>query len=48
MSPTLFNLHGEYIMKELLDEVADFEIGGMIINEFRFGDETAILAETKN
>ena len=32
MSPILFNLYGEYLMKEALAEVGDFKIGGRIIN----------------
>ena len=28
MSPILFNLYEEYLMKEALDEVGDFNIGG--------------------
>ena len=31
MSPILFNLHGEYLMKEELVKVGDFKIGGRII-----------------
>ena len=33
MSPILFNLYGEYLMKEALAEVGDFNIGGRIINK---------------
>jgi Reverse transcriptase (RNA-dependent DNA polymerase). len=32
MSPILFNLYGEYLIKETLAEVGDFKIGGRIIN----------------
>ena len=36
MSPILFNLCGEYLMKEALTEVRDLKIGGRIINKVRF------------
>ena len=32
MSPILYNLYGDYLMKEALAEVGDFKIGGRIIN----------------
>ena len=41
-SPILFNVYGEYLMKEKIDDVGDFKIGRMIINKMRFADETAI------
>ena len=47
MSPILFNLYGEYLIKEALAEVGDFKIGGRIIKKVRFVDETAIIAKTQ-
>jgi len=47
MSPILFNLYGEYLMKESLAEVVDFKIEGRIIIKIRFVDDTAIMAKTK-
>ena len=47
MSPILFNLYGEYLIKEALTEVGDFKIGGRIINKARFADDTAIIAKTQ-
>ena len=47
MSPILFNLYGEYLMKEAFTEVGDFKIGGRIINKVRFADDTAIIAKTQ-
>ena len=47
MSPILFNLYGEYLMKEALTEVGDFKIGGRIINKVRFADDKAIIAKTQ-
>ena len=31
LSPSLFNLYSEYLAKEALDELGDFNIGGQII-----------------
>ena len=47
MSPYLFNLYGEYLMKEALAQVGDFKIGERIINKVRFADDTAIIAKTQ-
>ena len=47
LSPILFNLYGEYLMKEALAEVGDFKIGARIINTVRFADDTAIIAKTQ-
>jgi Reverse transcriptase (RNA-dependent DNA polymerase). len=44
MSPILFNLYGEYLMKEALAKVGDFKIGGRIINKMRF---LAVIAKTQ-
>ena len=42
MLPILFNLNGEYLMKETFAEVGDFKIGGRIINKIRFADDLLI------
>ena len=34
-------------MKEALDEVGNFKVGGRIINKVRFVDDTAIIAKTQ-
>ena len=47
MSPILFDLYGEYLMKEALAEVGDFKIGGRIINKVRFAEDTAIITKTQ-
>ena len=47
MSPILFNLYGEYLMKEALAEFGHFKIGGMIIDKVRFADDPAIIAKTQ-
>jgi hypothetical protein len=33
MSPILFNLYWEYLMKEALAEIGDFKIGGRIVKD---------------
>ena len=43
MSLILFNLHGEYLIKE----VVYFKIGGGIVNKVRFSDDTAIIVKTQ-
>ena len=42
MSPILFNLYGEYLMKKAVTEVGDFKIGGRIIKKVRFAEDMAI------
>ena len=43
MSPILFNLYGEYLMKKALAEVGDLKIGGRIVNQARFADDQLYL-----
>ena len=47
MSPCLFNLYAEYIMKNAeLDEVqAGIKIAGRNINNLRFADDTTFMAK---
>jgi len=49
MSPCLFNLHAEYIMRNAgLDEPqAGIKIAGRIINNLRYSDDTTLMAESK-
>ena len=49
MSPCLFNLHAEHIMRNAgLDELqAGIKIGGRNINSFRYVDDTTLMAESK-
>ena len=46
MSPILFNLYGEYLMKGALAEFKDFKIVERI-NKVRFVDNMAIIAKTQ-
>ena len=49
LSPCLFNLHAEYIMwTARLDEAqAGIKIVGRNINNFRYADDTTLMAESK-
>ena len=49
LSPCLFNLYAEYIMWNAgLDEAqAGIKITGRNINNLRYADDTAIMAESK-
>ena len=50
LSPCLFNLHAEYIMRNVgLDEAqAGIKIAGRNINNPRYADDTTLMAESKN
>ena len=49
LSPCLFNLNAEYIMRNAgLDEAqAGIKIAGRNINNFRYADDTSLMAESK-
>ena len=49
LSPCLFNLHSEYIMRNArLDEAkAGIEIAGRNINNLRYADDITLMAESK-
>ena len=49
LSPCLFNLHAEYIMQNSgLDEAqARLKISGRNINNFRYADDTTLMAESE-
>ena len=49
MSPCLFNLHAEYIMRNAgLDEAqARIKIAGRNINNLRCADDTTLMAESE-
>ena len=49
MSPCLFNLYAEYIIRNArLDEVqAGIKIAGRNINNLRYADETTLMAESE-
>ena len=45
-SPYLFALYTELIMREL-DDMDGFRIGSTVVNNFRYADDTAIIAESE-
>ena len=49
LSPCLFNLYAEYIMRNaMLDEAqARIKIAGRNINNLRYADDTTLMAESK-
>ena len=49
LSPCLFNLHAEYIMRNagLEETQAGIKIAGRNINNLRYADDTALMAESK-
>ena len=49
MSPCLFNLYAEYIMRNasLDEEQAGIKIAGRNINNLRYADDTTLMAESK-
>ena len=49
LSPCLFNLHAEYILRNArLDEAqAGIKIAGRNINNLRYADDTALMAESE-
>ena len=49
LSPCLFNLYTEYIMRKVgLDELqTEIKIGGRNINNLRYVDDTTLMAESR-
>ena len=49
LSPRLFNLYAEYIMRNagLEEEQAGIKIAGRNINNLRYADDTALMAESE-
>ena len=49
MSPCLFNLYAEYIMRNagLEEEQAGIKIAGRNINNLRYADDTTLMAESE-
>ena len=49
MSPLLFNLYAEYIMRNagLEEALAGFKIAGRNINNLRHADDTTLMAESE-
>ena len=49
LSPCLFNIYAEYIMRnaELDEAQAGIKIAGRNLNNFRYGDDTTLMAESE-
>ena len=49
LSPCLFNLHAEYIMRNtgLEDAQAGIKIAGRNVNKLRYADDTTLMAESE-
>ena len=49
MSPCLFNLYAEYIIKNsgLEEAQAGIKVAGRNINNLRYGDDTTLMAESE-
>ena len=49
LSPCLFNLYAEYIMRNagLEEAQAGIKIAGRNINNFRYADDTTLMTESK-
>ena len=45
MSPILFNLYSECLIKEALDGLGDFNIGGQIIQTVKYADDLLMAKE---
>ena len=45
LSPILFNLYSEFLTKESLDGLGDFNIGGQIIQTVKYGDDLVLMAK---
>ena len=49
LSPLLFNIYAENIMREALEELeSGFSIGGRIVTNLRYADDTTLLVGTKD
>jgi len=45
LSPILFKLYSEYLTKEALDGLGDFNIGGQIIQTVKYVDDLVLMAK---
>ena len=45
LSPTLFNIYGEWLMNEALEGMGDFKVGGRIINNIKYADDVVLMAK---
>ena len=45
LSPTLFNFYSDYLAKDALDGLGDFNIGGQIIQNVEYADDLVLMAK---
>ena len=45
LSPILFNLYSEWLTKEALDGLGNFNIGGQIIQIVKYADDLALISK---
>ena len=45
LSPILFNFYSEYLTKEAMDGLGDFNIGGQIIQTVKYADDLALMTK---
>ena len=45
LSPILFNLYSEFLIREAIEEEKGVKVNGININNIRFADDTALVAE---
>ena len=48
LSPNLFNLYSEMLIKEAMDEEDGIKINGKTISMIRYADDTAVVAPTRH
>ena len=47
LSPILFNLYSEYLIREALQQYEGITIGGERLNNIRYADDTVLIADSK-
>jgi hypothetical protein len=47
LSPIVFNLYSEYLIKEALEGFGDFKIGGQVIRTVKYADDLVLLAKVE-
>ena len=49
LSPLLFSIYAEYMMREALENIGGgVKVGGRLVKDIRFADDQAMLASTKD
>jgi len=45
MSPILFNMNSKHLVKEVLERYEDFKVGGQVICNMKYADDSMLLAK---